>query len=240
MLQDLRYALRTLAKTPGFAAIAILTLALAIGVNSALFTLVHGVLLRQIIPVAPEQVVNVFTARKDASKDYRQFSHAEFMTLREAKDSFVEVAAMNLILAGIGQEESMRRSFAFEVSDNYFALLGITPAAGRFFSAEESRPGANIPVVIVSYPFWQAQGGRPDFIGSRLRVNGQIHTVIGVTRRGFSGTNALLAPDVWLPFGQHSNYAQTFADNPTLTDLASPKNFTLNLMARLAPGVTIE
>src|SRR4051812_44076605 len=157
MLADLRYAFRTLAKTPGFAAIAILTLALAIGVNSALFTLVHGVLLRQIIPVQPEQVVNVFTARKDASKDYRQFSYAEFMALRGAKDSFAEVAAMNPILAGIGQEEAMRRSFAFEVSDNYFAMLGTTPAAGRFFSAEESRPGANIPVVVVSYPYWQSQ-----------------------------------------------------------------------------------
>ncbi|MEJ1971250.1 MAG: ABC transporter permease [Lacunisphaera sp.] len=240
MIADLRFAFRTLAKTPGFAAIAILTLALAIGVNSALFTLVHGTLLRQVIPVRPEQVVNLFTARQDASKDYRQFSHAEFMALRNAKDSFSEVAAMNPILAGIGSEETMRRSFAFEVSDNYFAMLGTTPAAGRFFSAEESRPGANIPVVIVSHPYWQAHGGRADFIGSRLRINGQIHTVIGVTRRGFSGTNALLAPDVWLPFGQHSNYAQTFADNPTLTDLASPKNFTLNLTARLAPGLTLE
>lgn len=242
MLADLRFAFRTLAKTPGFAAIAVLTLALAIGVNSALFTLVHGVLLRQVIPQEPERVVNLFTARAGASKEYRQFSHAEFQALRDSSNAatFASVAAMNPILAGIGSEESMRRSFAFLVSDNYFSMLGTTPALGRFFSAEESRPGANLPVVIVSYPYWQSQGGgRADYIGSRLRINGQIHTVIGVTRRGFSGVNALLAPDVWLPLGMFSNYAQVLSGNSQV-DLASPKNFTLNLTARLAPGVTAE
>ncbi len=241
MLSDFRFAFRTLAKTPGFAAIAILTLALAIGVNSALFTLVHGVLMRQVIPEQPEQVLNLFTARAGASKDYRQFSYAEFTALRNAKDTFADVFAMNPLLAGIGQEEAMRRSFAFEVSENYFSLLGTTPAAGRFFSAEECRPGANIPVVVVSYPYWQSHGGgRADFIGSRLRINGQIHTVIGVARKGFSGVNALLAPDVWLPLGQFANYAQVLNDNKNQIDLASPKNFTLNLTARLAPGVTRE
>lgn len=240
MLSDLRFAFRTLAKTPGFAAIAILTLALAIGVNSALFTLVHGTLLRQVIPQEPERVVNLFTARAGASKEYRQFSYAEFQALRENNPAtFSSVAAMNAMLAGIGSEESMRRSFAFMVSDNYFSMLGTTPALGRFFSAEESRPGANLPVVIVSYPYWQSQaGGRADFIGSKLRINGQVHTVIGVARRGFSGANALLAPDVWLPLGMFSNYAQVLSNSTQ--DLASPKNFTLNLTARLAPGVTPE
>ena len=241
MLSDLRYAFRTLAKTPGFAVIAILTLALAIGVNSALFTLVHGVLMRQVIPDHPEQVMNLFTARAGASKDYRQFSYAEFMALRNAKDAFADVSAMNPLLAGIGQDEAMRRSFAFEVSENYFALLGTTPAAGRFFNAEESQPGAAIPVVVVSYPYWQSYGGgRADFVGSRLRINGQIHTVIGVTRKGFSGLHALLTPDVWLPLGQFANYAQVVNNNKNQIDLASPKNFTLNLTARLAAGVTPE
>jgi len=239
MLQDLKFALRTLAKSPGFAVVAILTLGLAIGINSALFSLVQGTLLRQVIPLRPEEVVNVFTAKKGASKDYRQFSHVEYLTLREAKDTFAEVAAMNPILAGIGEDDVMRRSFAFEVSDNYFAMLGTTPELGRFFTAEESKPNANIPVVVVSYPFWQKHGGRADFVGSRLRINGRPHTVIGVARRSFSGTNALLAPDVWLPLGQFSNYAQVLNDSKSQTDLASPRNFTLNLTARLAPGVTL-
>jgi predicted permease len=238
LLQDLKFSLRLLAKTPGFTGIAITTLALAIGVNSALFTIVHGVILRPVVSVRPEEVINVFTAKKGASKDYRQFSHAEYLTLRVAKDAFADVAAMNPILAGIGQGEAIRRSFAFEVSENYFPLLGAIPAVGRFFSAEESKPGANQPVVVVSYNLWQHHGGRADFVGSRLSINGQPHTVIGVARKGFSGLNALLAPDVWLPLGMHANYVQTFSNDRNIVDLASPKNFILNLTARLAPGVT--
>lgn len=238
MISDLKFAFRTLAKTPGFTFIAIFTLALAIGVNSALFTLVHGAILRPVIPTRPDEVVNLFTARKGASKDYRQFSHAEYMALRSSPGVFSDVAAQNPILAGIGQDDTMRRSFAFQVSDNFFGTLGTTPELGRFFTSEESRPNANLPVVVVSYNLWQRYGGKADFVGSRLRVNGQPHTVVGVTRKGFSGMNALLAPDIWLPLGQFSNYQQTLNDDKSLQDLASPKNFTLNLTARLAPGVT--
>ncbi len=238
MLQDLRLAFRTLLKTPGFTIVAVITLALAIGVNSAIFSLIHGILMRPVITQAPDEVVNVFTAKKDANKDYRQFSHAEYLTLRAAKDTFADVAAMNPILAGIGQDESMRRSFAFMVSENYFAMLGTTPAAGRFFTAAEARPNATIPVVITSYQMWQRAGGAADFVGSTLRINGQPHTVIGVARKGFSGLNAMLAPDVWLPLGQFSTYSQPFRENHEAQDLASLKNFSLNLTARLAPGVT--
>ena len=240
MLSDFRFALRQLRKNPGFAAVAVLTLALAIGVNSSMFALIHGVILRPVIPVRPDEVVNLFTAKQGAAKDYRQFSHAEYLALRDATDTFADVAAMNPILAGIGADDAVRRSFAFFVSENYFAMLGTAPAAGRFFSAEESRPGAARAVVVASYALWQRLGGRDDFVGSTLRVNGQPYTVIGVTRRGFSGLNALLAPDIWLPLGQFAAFANTFADSRDFQDLASPRNFTLNLTARLAPGVTRE
>jgi putative ABC transport system permease protein len=233
----MRFALRSLLKSPGFTLVAVLTLALAIGVNSAMFSMIHGIILRPLIPVRPAEVVNLFTARKDASKDYREFSHAEFTTLQSATDTFAGVAALNTLLAGIGQDETMRRSFAFMVSGNYFSLLGTTPAAGRFFNEEESRPNANLPVVIVSHALWQRSGGQPDFIGSTLRINGQPHTVIGVTRKDFSGLNAMLAPDVWLPLGQYSNYTRSFGASES-RDLADPNNFTLTLTARLAPGVT--
>jgi len=240
MLSDFKLALRTLAKTPGFTTVAILTLAIAIGVNSAIFALIHGVVLNPVVPVRPDEVVNLFTAKADASRDYRQFSYAEYEALRGATDTFSDVAAINAVLAGIGEDGATRRSFAFFASENFFPLVGTTPAAGRFFSAAESRPNADIPVVVVSYNLWQRAGGRPDFIGSKLRINGEPYTVIGVTRRGFSGLNALLAPDIWLPLGQFSRFAQVFADSRDLVDLANPKNFTLNLTARLAPGVTRE
>ena len=104
------------------------------------------------------------------------------------------MAAVEFALAGIGRDESMRRSFAFLTSENFFALMGVKPALGRFYSAEESRPNANQPVVVASYAFWKRMGGHNDFLGSTLSINGQPYTVIGVTPKGFSGISALLAP----------------------------------------------
>ena len=240
MFSDLRYACRALAQSPGFTAIAVFTLALAIGVNSAVFSLVNGLALRPVVPLRPAEVVNLFTARQDANKDYRQFSHGEFLALRENNDLFADVAAVQFALAGIGRDESMRRSFAFFVSDNFFHLVGTAPAAGRFFSAAECRPNSNVPVVVASWSFWQHEGGRPDFVGSTLRVNGRPYTVIGVTAEGFSGLHALIAPELWLPLGVFTQFAAPFGGNTNVTDLNSPKNYTLNLTARLQPGLTLE
>nr|MBA3762478.1 ABC transporter permease [Chthoniobacterales bacterium] len=155
MIQDFRFALRQLVKAPGFTIVAVLTLALAIGVNAAIFAIVNGVILKPVVPVEPEQVVNLFTARQGASKDYRQFSHAEYMALRESTDVFADVAAVQFALAGLGRQEGMRRSFAFLTSENFFSMMGVKPFAGRFYNAEESRPNANIPVVVTSYTYWK-------------------------------------------------------------------------------------
>ena len=221
--------------------LAIVTLALGIGVNSAIFALVNGVVLRPMIPLRANEVVGIFTARQNASHDYRQFSHTEYRDLREnGSDLFVDLAALEFGVAGIGRDHEMRRSFAFLTSENFFSLMGVQPVRGRFYTAEECRPNANIPVVVVSYAFWKRMGGRNDFIGSSLQINGRPYTVIGVTPDGFSGVSALVAPDVWLPLGVHSSLGSAFADSETLHDLAEPKNYALNLTARLRPGMTIE
>ena len=221
--------------------LAVVTLALGIGVNSAIFALVNGVVLRPMIPLRANEVVGIFTARQNASHDYRQFSHTEYRDLRESSgDLFVDLAALEFGVAGIGRDHEMRRSFAFLTSENFFSLMGVQPTRGRFYTAEECRPNANIPVVVASYAFWKRMGGRNDFIGSNLQINGRPYTVIGVTPDGFSGVSALVAPDVWLPLGVHSSLGSTFADSETLHDLAEPKNYALNLTARLRPGMTIE
>ncbi len=240
MIQDFRFALRQLIKAPGFTAVAVLTLALAIGVNSAIFAIVNGVVLKPVVPVRPAEVVNVFTARQGASKDYRQFSHAEYRTLRASTDVFADVSAVQFALAGLGRNEGMRRSFAFLTSENFFSMMGAKPAAGRFYNAEESRPNANIPVVVVSHSYWKRVGGKPDFVGSTLYVNSKPYTVIGITPEGFSGVSALLAPDVWLPFGMFSQLGSAFSDESGMTDLEQPKNYTLNVVARLGSGLTVE
>ena len=240
MIQDFRFAFRQLIKTPGFTVIAVLTLAIAIGVNSAVFALVNGVILRPVVPLRPAEVVNVFTARQGAAHDYRPFSYNEFRTLRENNDTFADVAAIGFAVAGLGREEGMRRSFIFITSENFFSLMGVKPVVGRFYDAAESRPGANIPVVVASYPYWKKLGGRADLIGKPLIVNGQAFTLIGVTPEGFSGTNALLAPDIWLPLGVYSQLGSAFSDTSGKMELTEPKNYTLNLIARMRSGLTIE
>src|ERR1043165_404226 len=241
MIQDFCFAFRQPIKTPGFTIVAVITLALAIGVNSAIFALINGVVLRPMVPVRPEEVVNVFTARQNANDDYRQFSYDEFRELREnAKEVFADVAALQFTVAGIGAEHEMRRSFAFLTSENFFTMMGVQPFRGRFFSAEECKPNANLPVIVASYGFWKRMGGRADFVGSELQINGQPYTVIGMTPDKFSGVSALIAPDIWVPLGVYSKLGSAFSDTDVASDLAQPKNYTLNLSARLRPELTLE
>ena len=132
-MKDLTFAMRQLRKAPGFTSLAIIALALAIRVNSATFAIVNGAVLRPMVPVKPQEVVNVFTARQNASHDYRQFSHTEYRELREnGGDLFADVAALEFAVAGIGHDQNMRRSFAFLTSDNFFTIMGVRPAIGRF------------------------------------------------------------------------------------------------------------
>jgi putative ABC transport system permease protein len=241
MIQDFRFAFRQLIKSPGFTIVAVITLALAIGVNSAIFALINGVVLRPMVPVRPQEVVNVFTARQSANHDYRQFSYTEFRELREnGKEVFADLAALEFAVAGIGSEHEMRRSFAFLTSENFFSMMGVQPFRGRFYNEEECRPNANLPVVVASYGFWKRQGGREDFVGSTLQINGQPYTVIGISPDGFSGVSALIAPDIWVPLGMYSRLGSAFSDSDMATDLSQPKNYTLNMTGRLRTGLMLE
>ena len=212
MLQDFKFAFRQLVKSPGFTAIAVLTLALAIGVNSAIFAMINSVVVRPMIPLREHEVVSVFTARQNASHDYRQFSHAEYRELREnSQEIFADVAAIEFGVAGIGQDRDMHRSFAFLTSENFFSLMGVKPVIGRFYNADECKPNAEIPVIVASYGFWKKNGGHPDFVGRDIYVNGARYTVIGVTPEDFSGVSKLVAPDIYMPLGLHSKLGSTFA-----------------------------
>src|SRR3989454_8196422 len=241
MIQDFKFAVRQLLKAPGFTAIAVLTLALAIGVNSAIFALINGAVLHPMVPVRPQEVVNVFNCRQNANHDYRQFFYNEYRELRENSDDlFVDLAALEFAVAGIGRDHEMRRSFSFLTSENYFSLMGVQPFRGRFYNAEECKPNANIAVVVASYGFWKRMGGRNDFVGSTLQINGQPYTVIGIAPDGFSGASVLIAPDIWAPIGVRSQLGSAFGDSETMHDLMNPKNYAFNLTGRMRPGLTIE
>ena len=239
-MQDFKFALRQLRKSPGFTAVAVFTLALAIGVNSAVFALIHSIILRPLVPLRAEEVVNIYNCRQNANHDYRPFAYAEFRELRQNKEVFADVAALEFAVAGIGRDHDVQRSFAFLTSDNYFPLAGVQPFRGRFYNAEEAKPNANIPVVVTSYEFWKRQGARNDFVGSTLQINGLTYNVIGITPKGFGGASAIIAPDLWLPLGIRSQLASVFADADNSRDLENPKNYALNLVGRLRPGLTLE
>jgi len=240
MLTDLRFAFRLLAKTPGFTALAVLSLAAAIGVNSAIFSIVDAAFLRPFIALRPEEVVNLFTARKEAEQDYRQFSYPEFKALAEPNEIFADLGAMEFTTAGVGLGDGIRRSITFIVSDGYFRIHGAQPALGRVFTAEESNAGAAIPVTVLSDSLWRRLGHKTDIVGSTLRINGQLFTVVGVMPRTFSGGNALIGPELWLPLGARDLITSFITAKSDGLPLDHPRSFELNLIGRLKPGLTPE
>ena len=163
----------------------------------------------------------------------------EFAALREANPVFSDVAALSFTLAGVGRDDDVRRSFVFFASDNLFSAAR-RPAGRRPLLRRRRGPPQRQPargrgqLSVVAAP-----GRKPDFVGSTLKVNGQPFTVIGITPRGFTGINAVIAPDLWLPLGVYSRFVNPLVDNERDRDLANPASHPLNLMGRLRPGLTL-
>src|SRR5437762_13887030 len=155
------------------------------------------------------------------------------------REVFVDIAEREIAVNCIVNDHEMRRSFAFLTSENYFPMMGVQAFRCRFYNAEECKPNANMAVLVSSYGFWKRNGGRDDFVGSTLQINGQPYTVIGIAPDGFSGASALIAPDIWLPLGIRSQLGSAFGDSETTHDLLNPKNYTFNLTARLRSELTI-
>lgn len=206
-LQDLSYATRQLTKSPGFTAIAVLTLGLGLGVNATMFTCIRDYVLRPVLRDQQLRLVSVHNQRDGGKSDFRYFSYAEFSALREPSDIFSDIAAIYFRFDAVGRPDDLRRRLTAVASENYFSLLGIQPIRGRFFSIEESRPEAAIPVLVANFGLWDRLGRPADFVGSTIRVNQRDYTVIGITPPGFGGVNVTIGPDVWLPLGEASQLA---------------------------------
>lgn len=241
MLADLRYAFRQLARSPGFTATAVLSLAFAIGVNSGVFTIINGMFFRPLTPVRSDRLVSVFTARATADHPYRLFSFAEFAQLRGAHEVFADAAAFRLASVGVAPKAGaeVRRRVAYVVSDNYFSVQGVQPAAGRFFLPGEGKPNADIPVAVVSRRLWERLGGGSEFSPRTVAINGETWNIIGLAPDRFSGGNAVLAADIWLPLGMATHVDEQSAQTRTVHDLAKPATCTLFVIGRLQPGLTI-
>lgn len=238
-LQDLRFGLRMAVKNPGFSAVAILVLALAIGGTSAMFTILNVLVLRPINAQEPKQLVRFYAREKKPEMNYRSFSYAGYQFFRQENDCFSDILAFTEAMLGVNEGDLTRRTFALMVSANYFSALGVPLAQGRAFSEAEERPGSAVPVVIVSHAYWERTGSDPDLIGKQVRINGRLFEVVGITRPFFTGITVLISPEFWLPLGMYEALANDFS-NERKRQLEDPGHHCLRLVGRLRPGVSRE
>lgn len=236
LLPDLRFALRLLAKTPGFSVAAITILALGIGVNTGVFSIVYEAIFSpRPFPRAAE-VVQIHT-RDQKTKDSRAFSYPAFAEIRAHNTAFRGVLAHASTLVSVGDRENSRRAFASIVSSNFFEVFEVPLLRGRTFTADEERPGAALPVAIASHAYWQREGADPGLLGRTLRVNERLFTIIGIAQEGFSGATALVGPDFFFPLGCFD--LLTASASATRRTLESPDAHRFILIGRLEAGVNI-
>jgi putative ABC transport system permease protein len=237
--QDLRYGARMLLKNPGFTLIAVLTLALGIGANTAIFSLTDQILLRRLPVERPDELVVLRSPGPKTGRVWSDgdnaapFSYPMYKALRDRSDAFSGLLARHAIplsVAGAGQTE---RADGELVSGNYFEVLGVRPALGRVFSQEDDRtPGAH-PVVVLSHAYWTRRfGAEPAILNKTLTVNGTLMTVIGVSREGFRGVQVGQTPDVFIPM------MMTAQVSPNQNELDNHKDYWLAVMGRLKRGMT--
>jgi predicted permease len=195
-MYDLKFALRQLLKNPGFTAVAVLTLALGIGANTAVFSLINSVLLKPVMARAPHQLVGLYQHERGNPENYQLFSFPDFNDLRTGKEVFADLVAVGLTTVGLRQGDLTLEVHANLVSANYFSMLGVSPAMGRGLLPEEETSMA--PVVVLSHAFWQRLGGDPNIVGQVLKFTDGEVTVVGVMPSGFTGVQ-LMAPSMFLP-----------------------------------------
>src|SRR5881296_3760637 len=237
MIRDFQFAFRQLLKAPGFTTAAVIVLALGIGVNTAVFSLVNTLFFAPPAYAKPHEVVQLFSQDKKDPKKFRGFSYPTYLDIREQNTVFSDAMSFNLSLIGIGQKGDTRRAFAAIVTSNYFSVLGVPLARGRAFLPEEETPGRNAPVAIVSYRYWQKQDLDPRVIGSQVLINGRSFTIVGITPKRFTGTMQILSPEVWLPMSVYDQVANSFEpENRTAID--DRTGTQLRIIGRLNPGIT--
>ncbi len=234
-MNDLRSAVRQLATHKGFTAVAVLTLALGIGVNSAMFSFVDAVLFRPLPVANPERLVRLAMTNQEAV-DLGGVSYPMLGDLARDSRALLGIAGLSSgseANLGIG-DAPVERVIATNVSGSYFPLLGVTPAAGRLLAKDDDQTPGGHPVMVLSHSFWQRRfGGDPKTIGSTVRLNTTVFTIVGVAPRGFYGASLESVPDVWLPL------TMALETTPNLAQFEpfERRGFTwVNLVGRLKDG----
>lgn len=198
LIKDIRYAVRSLIKRPGFVAIAVVTLALGIGANTAIFSLVNTVLLRSLPVDRPSQIVSVAVRGKDDSMS--AFSYPNYKDFRDRNDVLSGLLVYRFVPLSLSRGGVNERIWGYEVSGNYFDVLNVKAIRGRTFLPEEDKTPLSHPVVVLSYDAWQKRfGGDPSVVGRDVLLNNHQFQVIGIAPEGFKGTEFVYSPEIWLP-----------------------------------------
>lgn len=233
--QDLRYGLRMLGKNPGLTAVIVLTLALGIGVNTSIFSLINAVLLKP-LPVVKNSEQLVWFRASSSYPNYEDY--------RDQNDVFSGITAISgtrsFSLNSDDQPEMLKGEF---VTANYFSVLGVDPVMGRAFLPEEDAPGSH-PIVVISHNLWQRKfGADANLAGRTITINGMSFTVIGIAPRGFIGAEVGLPRDLWIPMTRYTQLNPPASDRRDESEsdrLHNRNTHWLNLIARLKPGVSRE
>ena len=198
-LRDLRYAVRTLTKSPVFTAVALLTLALGIGANTAIFSLVNAILVRPLPVVDPAQLVSLSVVNT-AGSGLGLLSYPDYRDIRDRNQVLAELAAYRFAPMNLSLNGNSERVWGYLVSGNYFEMLGVNAAEGRTFSPEEDRTQGAHPVVVLSHGCFQRRfGADSGIVGRTIILNGHPFTVMGIAPEGFTGTERLFTPEIWTP-----------------------------------------
>jgi predicted permease len=245
LTQDLKHGLRLLIRRPGFFAVAVVSLALGVGLNTTLFSVVNAVLLRNTKVEAPERLVEIYSGVTEKFPHLTS-SYPDYLAIREGATAFTGVAAHAFVRGILSTGEKGVLTTGEVVTENYFELLGIHPALGRAFRPDENRAEGQQPVVILSHGLWQRRfGGRGDILGSAIELSGIKYTVVGVAPAGFVGVVPGLEPEFWVPtmMVERLSFQGIQSDQerePGLTRIQSRGHRWLFIKARLAPGQTLE
>jgi putative ABC transport system permease protein len=242
LFQNIRYAVRQLRKYPGFTAIAVLTLAIGIGANAAIFSLVDQVLLKQLPVSEPDRLVQLKfvgsdTGHTDAYGGTSElyFSYPMYRDLSDQNTVFSGMLAMFPKQVGLQWKNSSRLVQSELVSGNYFSVLGVKPSLGRLFMPEDSAARGSSPVVVLSYRYWsQHFASDPAVLNQGVLINGNPFTIIGVVQPGFDSVIGGMIPDIFVPITMKAQMT------PGWDELEDRRSKWLNIVARVKPGVTVQ
>ncbi|CAN5450211.1 ABC transporter permease [soil metagenome] len=233
ILKDLRYGIRMLAKTPGFTLVAVLSLALGIGANTTVFSLLDAVTLRSLPIENPERMVNIATLVK-GGEPHLDFSYPMYTGLRDGNQMLSGIVAYTETNLGLTAGDQTERIRGEIISANYFSVLGVQPALGTAFAPDDERPGAARAAVISDALWHRRLASDPGVLGKTITLNGRTFSVVGVAPRRFSGLLRGMQTDVWITLPHMAD----FEGNPKL--LNSPNLSWLFLAGKLKPGTTIQ